>query len=344
MAKNKDIIEGTLKEAVAEEVVKGEKGNFLQLQNAAKHFLKEIEILNEKQRYIISRSKLKTQIQELYKQTRENEVYLREVLSRMLTFEEALNDFLGRRIYLTYIYPEGNISFYGDESVRKIYESATPNWGRGNVSPGKMFSTNDLEKEIQKRIQDSIKKRKDVYRVAIERYSEKNKNEEYFHYNPSKDTFYWWAKYHVSLGGWTDPIKTRGEIAEGYADAVINEDSEIMSSKMESSLKNLWLNYIKGKKDSIAALIKGDVVYSKNGDIQFAVKSGQYSTAKIGQYVNFAYNVLQLKELTIEQLMTPGVMNKLIRSGNATEKILEALANNVEEEFLKGLQLKAGQK
>ena len=113
---------------------------------------------------------------------------------------------------------------------------------------------------------------------------------------------------------------------------------------MESSLKNLWLNYIKGKKDSIAALIKGDVVYSKNGDIQFAVKSGQYSTAKIGQYVNFAYNVLQLKELTIEQLMTPGVMNKLIRSGNATEKILEALANNVEEEFLKGLQLKARQK
>ena len=96
-----------------------------------------------------------------------------------------------------------------------------------------------------------------------------------------------------------------------------------MNDKIELGLKTLWTEHI--LKDSVGAAIKGDVVLTRNGHIQFAVKEGSFSTAKIGQYVRLAYNILQLQFLDASVLQRPEVFQKMVGNSKNLDEFLDAV-------------------
>lgn len=330
-------IEEYVKKITANEVYKVHQGNYEQLKYAAQIFLDRVRDIADLNHQIVSQNSIKTQMSKIHEYMKKDVENTRQALQLQHIFETQLNDFMGRVIYLTYVDKEGNINFYDDANIGKLYSQATKEskGRRGNISASKMFETIDLEQELREKMLISIAERKLVYQQAIRRW-EKNKTQDYVDgiplsgkdYNPSKNTFYWRLNdYHIT--GWTDPISNRGWIAEGYAGAVINEDPQVKSKAIESSLKQLWEEHI--QQDSIGGAIKGDIVLRDNGNIQFAVKSGSFSTARFGQYVRLAYNIQQIDILTPEQFEK--VLPVLVNFRKATTEIIQAARKKGQQEI-----------
>lgn len=311
------------KQRLAKDVYQIDQGDFAGLQKAAIDFLTKVEIISDVYERGVKNSQIKNKLKAVYEGMRQETSYTQNIVAMAHDFENAVNRFLGRKIYLSYVKEDGTFLFYDEANIGKLYAQATTNRGRGNISQGKLFDANDLEESLQQSINESIAKRQRVYQSAIQRW-EDSKGESY-----KKKTFYWQL---TSRRGFTDPIATKGIIAEGYANTVINEDPSINNTQLESSLSNLWSRYIKNKKDSIAAAVKGDVVLKtdeNSGRIQFAIKEGSFSTAMVGQYVNLAYNIQRLKPLTIASLEAN--LPQLVKLTKATEKIVKSLNEEVEE-------------
>lgn len=326
-------IETDLIEETAQGVADINKEEFESLQKAAYLFLERTQMVSDLYKSAIAKTNLRSKITDLYKNMRDEQSYTQSILKYQHDFEIALNDFLNRTIYLAYVVDDGKINFYNDFNIGEIYKQATANKGRGNISGSKMFDANDLQEDIKEDIYKSMMNKTHVYQEAIRRYRS-NKTEEKKNYHISERTFYWWNQYHKKLGGWTDPIVNEGPIAEGYAAAVINQDNDISNSHIENSLKLLWNRHI--GKDSIGAAIKGDVVYEDNGNIQFAIKKGSFSTAMVRQYLVLAYNITRLKRLTAEELQNPTVFRRLTNGGlsNIADKIVDAINEKAEMEIL----------
>lgn len=329
MEDNRTNIQETLTENSVREIQKIDKGDFEGLKNAANVYLNQIEILSTMYEETISKTRIKDKLKTMYQRMRDETSYTRLMLKYQHEFETALNQFLGRTIYLTYVNQDGTLNFYDDFNIGKLYATATANRGRGNISQSKIFDANDLQEDLRVMIQESIANKQQVYQTAIQRYHS-DKDELKMNYDPSKNTFYWWKTWHKTLAGWTGPIVNEGPIAEGYADAVINEEPNINNNSIETSLEVLWNNYI--GKDSIGAALKGDVVLEKDGSIQFAIKKGSFSTAMVRQYIVLAYNIRQLNQLTIEELEENFL--RLTKIGKATDQVLEDLKNKAEEEVV----------
>lgn len=348
MTSNKQILEKAMLDITAKNIVEEERMSFKDLQKSAQKFLNDIKIMDKRYKNLITKARLSEAIQGIYMDMRLSSSYTQEVLQSQHIFEMALNDFLGRKIYLSYVYTDGGISFLGDGNISELYQKATANVGRGNIGESVLESfteQNDVIEKIKKELQESIKKRKAVYQTAYQRY-EKTKKEK-MHYKNSAKTYYWYINEEKNRLRHTNPINTAGIIAEAYANAVINQDEEILGSPemvKEHSLEVLWTNYINGKKDSIPAIVKGDVVYKNDGNIQFAVKAGSFSTAKIRQYITFAYNILRLEDVTAEQLANSQVLYKMTQIGKNADRLIEAFKNHTEKELIEQWQLKARQK
>ena len=327
------MIEDVVAKQSAEEIAKLDKGDYQKLRAAAKTFLDQVQMTSDLYEDAIKQRKVVDKIREMYANMRDEETYTQKILGYQHTFETSLNNFLGRTIYLTYVKDDGSFNFYGDFNIGKLYEQATKNTGRGNLSMNKMFDANDLQANINQVIQDSVEKRREVYVTALARY--RNKNDEarnpvsHRHYKPDEKTFYWQQR--KGLLSHTDRIMNEGLIAEAYAETVINDSSDV-NRDVERSLGNLWHNHIKGQKDSVGAAIKGDVVYKDNGDIQFAVKKGSFSTAKVGQYVNLALNIMQLKQLTPDELQKN--FKQMVKITKFSQKLVDDINAQIEKKIM----------
>lgn len=317
-----------IQKELAELIDQGTINDFNTLQNAARNFLNDAQVLSNIYQKGISSITIKNKITELYKGMREDSQYAQRMLEYQHEFENHLNEFLGRKIYLAYVTENGHIHYYDDANIGKLYQEGTANRGRANISKSKIFDANDLTDNLKSVIDKSEKARIEVYREAVKRY-EKNDSEKSMHYSPSEKTFYWWKtekevlKKKRELGGVTDKILNKGIIAEGYAGAVINEDAHVVNSKIELGLQTLWTEHI--AKDSIGAAIKGDVILDSNGHIQFAIKEGSFSTARIGQYVRLANNILQMDFLDASVLERPDVFKRLTGNSKNLEEYLDAI-------------------
>ncbi len=333
MKEEKVIMDG-LVDSTARALSETEQEAFYQLQTAAKDFLKKVQLSDADINHVISRSQISSFTKSMYQNMRQDSNYTRTILTHQHHFETALNNFLNRHIYLTYVTEDGSLKYFDDIAIGEIYQRATGNKGRGNIGKGIVDDTEQrmVEKELQYQLKRSEQKRKAVYLEAIRRY-ENNATEGYMNYNISRKTFYWWKTYHKILGGFTDPIVNKGPIAEGYVDAVVNEDPDVTKDDIETSLSVLWKTHI--RKDSVGAVLKGDIILDSNNNIQFAVKMGSFSTARVGQYINLAYNVLQLKPLTTQELQQflPSLIKVNKKSAELIVNINEMVAKAVQQEF-----------
>lgn len=325
MASNENVVTNSIIETVAPDLVEVDYNDFKQLKVAANQFINKVEDMINKVHHthqlIQNKSSIKNSLTIFYQLMRESTQFTREAVILQHAFETQLNNFLGRKIYLSWVNDEGHILYFDEGNIGRLYANATANRGRGNISASKiknMMDVNDLTDALQKKLEESEKLRAHVYNLAIMRWSGNESDETIKNYNPSKKTFYWKLIDNHHISGWTKPINTKGVIAEGYAGAVINEDPNVVSSNLEYSLKVLYENHI--QKDSIGAAIKGDVVWNEDGNIQFAIKEGNFSTAKFGQYLNLAYNTIQIN--MISAIEYEKYLPKLIRVSKTADKIL----------------------
>lgn len=333
------IVEEMVKKKTEEAVLKEEaEKTFEELKKASKNFISELGEASEnfKKQELIEKI---ANIGDLYFSMRHDSDYTRKVLASQHKFENALNKFLHRNIYLTYVDDDGNLVAYDEGAMEKIYSGAYGNEGRGNINPEilkDIINTDEIVNNINEKLRESANNRNRVYLKAISRW-EKNNKEGEMEYSPSINTFYWrlYDKDHVT--GHTNAIKTLGVIAEGYADAVINEEEDISNDSIELSLKNLWENYI--EKDSTSAIIKGDVVLKADSSIQFAIKEGKFSTAMIGQYIKLAHNITKINKTVFMQdfkLALP----KLLSIGKTSKNIIDILegeANDISFKLVKSI-------
>ena len=329
-------IEKYVQEKTSQKIYEVHQGDYNDLRQAALIFLQQVKKLSQLNHNIIGQDTIRKEIDAIYKNMRQAEKNTQKALSLQHIFEKQINDFMGRTIYLTYVNKQGGLYIYDDVNIGKLYSQATVNKGRGNISAEKMFDTIDIQGDLKEKILKSIQNRKDVFQKAVSRW-QKNYQQDFDPsktqtgkaYRPSKNTFYWRLHdYHIS--GWTDPITNRGWIAQGYAGAVINEENEINNAFIESSLQVLWTRYM--KQDSLGGAIKGDIVLKNQTDIQFAIKSGSsFSTAKFGQFVRLAYNIIQIKLLTPSQF--EAVLPKLVNFSKVTDKIIEGANTKGEKEI-----------
>lgn len=334
MPSNENIVSNLILQAAAPDLVEVDYNDFEQLKIAANQFIVKVENMINQVRHthqlIQNKTSIKDSLRDFYQLMRQSTQFTQEALILQHNFETQLNNFLGRKIYLGWVNDEGHILYFDQANIGRLYANATANRGRGNISVStikNMMDVNDLTNDLQKKLQQSEKLRAHVYNIAIARWSDNENNEIIKNYNPSKKTFYWklFDNYHIS--GWTKPIQTKGDIAEGYAGAVINEDPDVISSNLEYSLKILYENHI--QKDSVGAAIKGDVVWNENGNIQFAIKEGSFSTARFGQYLNLAYNTIQIKMISADEYEK--YLPKLIKISKVTDSILTDINQKSEQ-------------
>lgn len=313
-------IEESLKKVAAQGLSQESKNAFEDLKNAARCYLDEIAEAKRKFDMQMMKENIKEKITSVYAAMRGSSSFTQQMVLATHVFEEKLNKFLNRKIYLTYVTDQGELLFYDEENVKSIYSLANKQYGRGNISSSvikNLIPTKDaLEETVQEAINNSVKNKYQVYLEAVKRWEEP-KNGRRFYWIPNKKRVY------------TRVIPTKGDIAEGYVEAVVN-DGDISYLEMESSLKNLYNNYI--ERNTLGAIVKGDVVYKDDGSIQFAVKEGSFSTARIGQYINFAKNIQKIKFLTPEDLLTNEKdFNSLSKISKKADKIIETLNEKAEE-------------
>lgn len=266
---------------------------------------------------------------------RNDQRYTRLMLQYQHQFEIALNGFLGRAIYLTYVNEDGSLNFYDDANIGKLYQEATANRGRGNISQDKIFDSNDLIENIKQALKRSEADKKIVYTTAIERYY-KTQNENDYKYNPSKHTFYWRLNDYYHITNYTKPFANTGPIAEGYVGAVADENENVTSADIENSLRVLYENYI--QKDSIGAAIKGDILFGRDNSIQFAVKKGSFSTAMVGQYMRLAINIQRMKQISVENFEK--LLPSLIKLTKLTDQVIDVANKKASEQMKENIRNK----
>lgn len=319
-------IKESLYDKISGDIEEADKEDFEILKNNAREFLQQMKNLNnsigkinynhqELLNSLIESTRIeangKPQIDQkditLYIRERKNirqKRYIQVSLILAHRFENSLNEYLNRRIFLTYVTKEGEIIAFNEGQTEAIYNEVSKKkktTGSINLSKSKINEykkkSNEEDKQLMStlnnEIQEIAKNKNKIFQKAIKRW-EKNKG--------SKDNRYYYWNYKKQGPHITDIIPNRGYIAEGYADAVINKDNYVRNDYIESSLYRLWKAHI--NPEAIPAPVKGDVVqkFIENlnqneqnyTSLQFAIKYGSASTASVSSYIYLANNIIQL--------------------------------------------------
>lgn len=228
---------------------------------------------------------------------KDNEI-ARQLAITKFNFSNALDKYAQRKIILTYVDRNGKITLYTESGEEYILKQVYYSTGRERFKVGSFKSKraeaiqegeSNIFETLNKLIQKSAKSKQEVYKTAIKRWGETKKKDQQL----SK---YYWRSDVNKRRLYASTFFSRGEISEGYVNAVIQEDDKIQNESIDKGLKVLYENYIKGKKDNIKAIVKGDVQIDEQGKISLAVKSFAADTAMIGQYLTIAHTILSMKE------------------------------------------------
>ena len=316
-----DIVE-YLNQHAASFLTKEEYINFKKLQDSAHNFLQNIQMkVDEIQNYdrllgYGNRRGLNTVITKIRSNMKKDEV-ARSLIKYQILFEKELNDFLGRKIYLTYVFSDGTVGFYDEIKQANLFQkNAVGSQGRGKMYHTNMQRTfNTFAKNLRQQAKTAIQNKKNVYTEALRRYHKQagsGSGQMRYKQDVGSDNFYWWLNVYKTDLRWSNSIPDEGRIAQGYINFVFNSDNNNIygaynSQKIDLNFENglIALNDSinnqrdqSGNFDWIAAIVKGDIVLKSNEDIQFAVKTNDFNSGAIGPYIRFAYNISQVAYLS----------------------------------------------
>lgn len=311
----KNEIQEVLKNTVSKSLYDNNNQDFLILQRQAQKFLTNIRNYSNIFEESKKKDSLKKGLTKIYDSMKKDTELTQNLIIEAHHFENAVNTFLQRTMYLTYVKDDGTLLFLDETHTGELYRQATANAGRGNISKEKITDINDLIQELNKKIQKSVARNKPIYTSAVYRWNKTN-------WGPKKHFYY------KEDGKWkpSKRVRTRGRIAEAYVQLVIDENK---TTDKELGLKLLDERI---EIDNIPAVVKGDVVYDAMGNIHLAVKEGSFSTAKIGSYYNLAINILSIKRPPSKEDFQKA-LPKLVRLSATADKIIEEMNKEIEEAF-----------
>lgn len=312
----KRIVQQVLEERTARDLHSNTNQDFLTLQQEALKFLTNIQnysTLFETSKKRIATQSIKQNLSTFYGLMKQDSELTQKIILEAHEFEGAVNKFLNRIMYLSYVKDDGEILFLDETHTGELYQKAIANVGRGNISKTEIMDINDLAEELNEKIQKSVARNKPVYMSALQRWSKSNFGyQKHFYYKID--------------GNWkaSRRVRTKGRIAEAYVQLVVDDEK---SKTIEYGLQ-LLDNRI--EIDNIPAVVKGDVVYDMSGNVHFAVKEGSFSTAKIGPYYFLALNIMDIKTPpTVEQFQQ--ALPKLVRISAIADKIIAEMNKEVEK-------------
>ena len=334
----------------AEKVSQSEQIAFNILKQAARTFINNTLLIDNHMKQIKKTINLQEQITATYSLMRDDENELRRLLQEQHSFQIALDQYLGRETFLSIVLPDGTPIFYDSQNIGKeLYTRATKQQGRGTIDMSAkktaeeidMFNfARNMDSILQEKIKKSVANRRLVYTTALERY-QKNKDPNHMRYDNSLNTLWWRTRVRRDYIDWSWPthINHAGWIAEGYMEAVINEDPDIVDDNLEFALKYLYSRYIIA--DSIPAAIKADIQV-RGTDVEIAVKEGKFSTARIGQFFMLALSILAIEKYISKQSfkeILPFLINKSSSKNQSFTKATQDIINAANEYGKKQLVL-----
>lgn len=330
------------------------QNNSIQLKKAAREFLSGVRKLIADYSHIrvllkSQNTGTRTSLNKIYEDMKSNVNITQKCIQLQYDFENSLNKFLGREIYLLYITDEGKMLYANELSAAKIYQTATTKTdGKGSIKDLDITKLTQFPKEISEDFKTNIKRRQGLYAPirdeVITRWTQNHdSNNKWVKRDENlKNTFYWLigkTKDGKNQWDWSKQIN-RGHIYETYAHLVWEETNLInFDSAKESDIGAFW-NYMEshGLLNSVAGIVKGDVSFFLNPSIQFAVKSGSFNTAAIGSYLDVAYQ-LSYGKIQIDKNMIEILLKNLASySYNVRQhglKIAEEKLNNFIQQAIK---------
>lgn len=324
----------------------GTKITFNELKNKARNFLKGVLEIYDWTNFNLN-NPLQDEHEKIVRLWNiKTDIYATQALALLQqNFAMALDEFLGRKIILTYVDEKGQIFLYTETGELEILEKVYPQHGRARFynqmwGTAETFSSLEMEnplgseKDLVRYIAEKMSTRQATYALGIKRYDELMATEK-----PRwQERYYWYynLKNGKSRRGFPRQSFKKGWMAEAYVEVVIHDDKNFTNDDPNVSLKYLYDTYIKGKRNVTPAIQKGDVTVGDDGKISLAVKADQASTARIGQYISAAYYITQKPDLT------PEVLGEWIESmpridiyAQQIEKEAIELASQTFEEILK---------
>lgn len=334
-------IDSAVKELIdesASEIEKISRGDFRGLAKIADDFIgKYTKFIGDYEKYkAVFESDLVTpndKAKLLYQEMKTDQILTQKLTVIQFELEAALNKFLGRDIYLTWVNTKtGKVIFKNENTLLKnedFIKKIKAGEGRGKVSAEDISKNpiNEAIKDIQKQIDDGVEKWKPVYTTAIQRF-----NEMVGKLNGSKDERKRKKDRRSVLKKKIDNKKATKEekkeyeelkeISYFYYNERKDKDEETNHSKVLSNyggrgrIAEAYIDIIMAPKsgdnsvstlpaqlrrlnehinvDRVSAIVKGDVVLKSNSLIQFAVKTGNFQMASFGQYYKFANNIKRI--------------------------------------------------
>ena len=347
---NQQTVKKSIKEAVTSPAtMEVMKGNRDQLKEAAAYFIEKVnqnyEMAIQHEGLLEDSSSFTNGRQILYDYMRQSTNFTREITELQHYFEAQLDNFLGRVIYFTWVdQNSGNILYLDQVETKEVYKKATKDVGSGALTGGNVRSTirshtvngnnidittintstqSKMEAELKRKLRQSQIKRQYVYLTAISRFKD-----------PRNGDRFWWKPSGQRHRGWSRKFNGTGRIAEGYVNAVVNEDPNVQASSEGNALE-VSLKFLHDliEIESIPGIVKGDIVMDSNGNIQFAVKTGQgFNAAKFGPAYILATEILYNNALDDANFQTE-IQNVINQQATALA-ILQNIYNQVESRTL----------
>ena len=262
----------------------------------------------------------------------ENE--FKELMERMLEFQNLANEFLGQQVIMTFVYispTEGNVDLFNiDNSVEHLTVD------RASKSHGGTYSG---------RYSTLSKLLKDARRITNSNYNETDKK-------TLDNTFQEvWQRYRISksiiksggaayilwkIGDWDGRwISGAGPLGEAYVNFFMNE--YVFTNQIESAVADFMTNKAMGAElaDNASGFLQGDVTkgsYEMGVKIQSATAMGyteviRYASELLQDGVDVEQFLLNLKE----ELREKGKRNMVKTLEEKTHKKLDKLMDEMEE-------------
>ena len=283
------------------------------------------------------------------------------------TYQTALNNFLGRKIPITWVSKTGNIKIVQESAILKAYGSAnlglSAQHGSGNTSyVGRIEGVNNSTfqkelldpqlKDLQEQLTRSAQNKKRVFIQAKRRWND-SINMAYAS-NPKtankvKNIYYRVAVANGSRLRSSGKISNPGYIGQGYVAMVLHTKNDQLNNKITfptskqappynliaQDYLRILANYaLQG--DTIPGIIQGDVKATEDGNIQLAIKQGSnFSSASIAGNIAIAYAILYNSQNN--GIMNPEILRQQLENVKTTkwQDIFQALtgvlAKNVNE-------------
>ena len=376
--KIKEQIKEQLIDVMSEDVCEKVQENFEDLVKAANTLYENLQRIEDQKR-LIAKVEEKAESLRAFFSTKKNlslllnnrkeskqQKVINDVLKYIHEFELALDRFLNRKVQLVWVDEEGNLLVATEDGYNELLSTATVDSSniRGKMAENAMRNLEKdnnnkyIDNKVLEEFEQSIKNRKEFYKLAIERYEattiegKEKKPQKHFYWkkgeNEDPEPKNIRGEYVLSK-----KINNKGRIAEAYVESIVNDTEEPLEV-------NNWLRHLNSLiyEDNISAILRGDVIKKiineNTGDSKleqnrnteeleleqhFAVKSGSWSTAGIRQYLLLAERLLKYKNTKISPALfrigLPMLLNAKSSEtvNNIVESTGEAVSNKAEEKI-----------